>query len=314
MHQGVVKKSTGSWYEVITDSGDSVSCTIRGKIRLKGMRTTNPVAVGDEVVFERNEDGTGVITRIKPRRNYIVRKSVNLSHDAHILAANIDQAMLFVTLKEPPTLPAFIDRFLVTAEAYHIPAVLIFNKTDVYSSAELEVMRGFADVYRNIGYPCLEVSALHGSGLDEVKKLLASKVTLLSGHSGAGKSTLINAIDPSLNLKTSEISKAHLTGQHTTTFAEMFPLSFGGYVIDTPGIKGFGLVDFEKSEIAQRFPEMRALMHLCRFNNCMHLDEPQCAVKAAVEEGQIAMSRYDSYLRLCDPDGDDNHYRKSIYG
>lgn len=314
MHEGVVKKSTGSWYEVITDSGDSVSCTIRGKIRLKGMRTTNPVAVGDEVVFERNEDGTGVITRIKPRRNYIVRKSVNLSHDAHILAANIDQAMLFVTLKEPPTLPAFIDRFLVTAEAYHIPAVLIFNKTDVYSNDELEVMRGFADIYRNIGYPCLEVSALHGSGLDEVKKLLASKVTLLSGHSGAGKSTLINAIDPSLNLKTSAISKAHLTGQHTTTFAEMFPLSFGGYVIDTPGIKGFGLVDFEKSEIAQRFPEMRALMHLCKFNNCLHLDEPQCAVKAAVEEGRIAMSRYESYLRLCDPDADDNHYRKSIYG
>jgi ribosome biogenesis GTPase len=314
MHQGVVKKSTGSWYEVITDSGDAVSCTIRGKIRLKGMRTTNPVAVGDEVVFERNEDGTGVITRIKPRRNYIVRKSVNLSHDAHILAANIDQAMLFVTLKEPPTLPAFIDRFLVTAEAYHIPAVLIFNKKDVYNIDELEVMRNFADIYRSIGYTCLEVSALLGSGIEEVKKLLESKATLLSGHSGAGKSTLINAIDPSLNLKTSAISKAHLTGQHTTTFAEMFPLSFGGYVIDTPGIKGFGLVDFEKSEIAQRFPEMRALMHLCKFNNCLHLDEPQCAVKKAVEEGRIAMSRYESYLSLCDPDGDDNHYRKSIYG
>lgn len=290
-----------------------MNCRIRGKLRLKGMRTTNPVAVGDHVRVEA-VDGDGVITAIEPRRNYIVRKSVNLSKAAHILAANMDQAILVVTLKEPPTLPAFIDRYLVTAEAYHIPAVLVFNKMDVYSRAELEEVEAFMDIYRDIGYLCLSVSAVTRMGLDALKDLLRNKVSLLSGHSGVGKSTLINAIDPALDLRTSLISEAHQTGQHTTTFAEMHPLSIGGYVIDTPGIKGFGLVDFDKHEIAERFPEMRARMGNCKFHNCVHVDEPNCAVKEAVENDEIAWSRYESYLKLYFNESDDESYRKNIYG
>lgn len=276
------------------------------------MRTTNPVAVGDLVKFEETNPGEGVITAIEPRRNYIVRKSVNLARAAHILAANIDQAVLVVTLKEPVTLPAFIDRFLVTAEAYHIPAALIFNKIDRYSESELEELREFSDMYENIGYPCFEVSATEGTGLDAFAELLKDKVSLLSGHSGVGKSTLINAIDNQLDLKTKSISESHRMGQHTTTFAEMFPLQIGGYIIDTPGIKGFGLSDFEKSEIAERFPEMRERMADCKFHNCMHVDEPQCAVKDAVESGEIAWSRYESYLKLYFGESDES-YRKDIY-
>lgn len=312
MHSGVVIKSTGSWYRVQDDSGKLWECKIRGKIRLKGLRSTNPVAVGDRVKFEETGKGEGVVTQIEPRRNYIVRKSVNLSHRAHIIAANIDQAILVVTLKEPLTLPAFIDRFLVTAEAYHIPAILVFNKVDIYSDDELEYLREFESMYREIGYPGYEVSATSKKGLDDIRDLLRDKVSLLAGHSGVGKSTLVNALDEQLDLKTKTISDAHQTGQHTTTFAEMHPLKFGGYVIDTPGIKGFGLVDFEPHEIAERFPEMRALMSECRFNNCVHVDEPNCAVKAAVEEGKIAWSRYESYLKLYFGDKDDA-YRKDLF-
>ncbi len=276
------------------------------------MRTTNPVAVGDLVKFEETNPGEGVIAAIEPRRNYIVRKSVNLARAAHILAANIDQALLVVTLKEPVTLPAFIDRFLVTAEAYHIPAALIFNKIDRYSAAELEELREFSGIYQKIGYPCFEVSATERTGLDIFVELLKDEVSLLSGHSGVGKSTLINAIDSQLDLKTKSISESHRMGQHTTTFAEMFPLQIGGYIIDTPGIKGFGLSDFEKSEIAERFPEMRERMADCKFHNCMHVDEPQCAVKDAVESGEIAWSRYESYLKLYFGESDES-YRKDIY-
>lgn len=275
------------------------------------MRTTNPVAVGDRVVFD-TEGDTAVITDIEPRTNYIVRKSVNLSRAAHILAANLDQALLVVTLKQPETMPAFIDRYLVTAEAYHIPAVLVFNKIDLYADAERDSFREFADIYRDIGYRCIETSVVTEQGLSELKDCLKDQVSLLSGHSGVGKSTLINAVDSKLQLKTTSISEAHQTGQHTTTFAEMHPLTFGGYVIDTPGIKGFGLVDFERNEIAERFPEMRALLHQCKFNNCVHVDEPHCAVKDAVEEGEIAWSRYESYLKLYFNE-DDESYRKNIY-
>ena len=311
MARGVVIKSTGSWYRVQDESGKIFECRIRGKIRLKGMRTTNPVAVGDRVVFD-TEGDTAVITDIEPRTNYIVRKSVNLSRAAHILAANLDQALLVVTLKQPETMPAFIDRYLVTAEAYHIPAVLVFNKIDLYADAERDSFREFADIYRDIGYRCIETSVVTEQGLSELKDCLKDQVSLLSGHSGVGKSTLINAVDSKLQLKTTSISEAHQTGQHTTTFAEMHPLTFGGYVIDTPGIKGFGLVDFKRNEIAERFPEMRALLHQCKFNNCVHVDEPHCAVKDAVEEGEIAWSRYESYLKLYFNE-DDESYRKNIY-
>ncbi len=313
MEMGVVMKSTGSWYDVRSQDGKTVKCKIRGKIRLKGLRTTNPVAVGDKVRFEMQDEETGVITGIEPRMNYIVRRSVNLSRAAHILAANIDQALLLVTLKEPLTLPAFVDRFLVTAEAYHIPAVLIFNKIDIYSEAELDTLRGFASVYWDVGYRCLEVSAETGEGLETVRKLLANKVSLLSGHSGVGKSTLANAVDSGLKLRTAALSESFRMGQHTTTFAEMHPLSFGGYVIDTPGIKGFGLVDFEKTEIAERFPEMRALMSGCKSHNCVHVDEPQCAVKEAVEDGRIAWTRYDSYLKLYFNNEAEDTYRQNPY-
>lgn len=312
MQQGVIVKSTGSWYIIRNDEGLLVQSKIRGKLRLKGIRSTNPVAVGDRVHFEVDEAGVGQITGIEPRSNYIIRKSVNLSKAAHIIAANIDQAFLFVTLKEPETMPAFIDRFLVTAEAYHIPSILVFNKIDSYSPDELLVLREFEEIYRKIGYQCIEVSAIEGTGLNELKEMLKDKTTLLSGHSGVGKSTLINAIDPELNLKTLKISEANKTGQHTTTFAEMFPLKFGGFIIDTPGIKGFGLVDFNREEISERFPEMRALMDLCKYNNCSHTDEPQCAIKDAVDSGEIAWSRYDSYLKLYYGEQDD-HYRKDQY-
>lgn len=281
-------------------------------MRLKGMRTTNPVAVGDRVKFDHPEGESAVITTIEPRRNYIVRKSVNLSHAAHILAANIDRAILVVTLKDPVTLPAFIDRYLVTAEAYHIPAALIFNKIDLLSPEELEDMHALSSIYSDIGYPCFDASATKGVGLGAVKDLLLSKVSLFSGHSGVGKSTLINAIDSNLSIKTGSISAAHQTGSHTTTFAEMHALEFGGYIIDTPGIKGFGLVDFDKNEIAERFPEMRERMGACKFNNCIHVDEPDCAVKEAVENDEIAWSRYESYLKLYFNESDES-FRKNIY-
>lgn len=312
MTEGVVIKSTGSWYSVQTDTGEIVECKIRGKLRLKGMRTTNPVAVGDRVSIDRPENETAVIAKIHPRRNYIVRKAVNLSHESHILAANIDLAVLVITLKDPVTFPAFIDRYLVTAEAYHIPALLLFNKVDLFSEEEQIEMFKFAAIYEKVGYPCLFVSATENVGLEAFKEALKDKTSLVSGHSGVGKSTLINAIDSRLNIRTKSISEVHLTGQHTTTFAEMHALSFGGYVIDTPGIKGFGLVDFDKNEIAERFPEMRALMADCKFSNCVHVDEPDCAVKQAVEDEEIAWSRYESYLKLYFNESDES-FRKDIY-
>ena len=313
MQRGLVIKSTGSWYYVKEQSGTIVPCKMKGKYRLKGIRATNPVAVGDRVIIQNKEpEDTCVIEKIEDRKNYIIRKSSKLSKQYQLIAANVDQALLMVSMIKPKTLTTFIDRFLVTAEAYHIPAVLIFNKIDRYNEEDLDALREFSGIYEKIGYPCFEVSATEKTGLDIFAEVLKDKVSLLSGHSGVGKSTLINAIDDQLDLKTKSISDSHRMGQHTTTFAEMHPLQIGGYIIDTPGIKGFGLSDFEKAEIAERFPEMRERMADCKFHNCMHVDEPQCAVKDAVELGDIAWSRYESYLKLYFGESDES-YRKNIY-
>lgn len=278
------------------------------------IKSTNPVAVGDHVLFKLEKKGdeqTGVISKIFPRDNYIIRRSVNLSKQTHIIAANIDTAFLLVTLNNPPTFTAFIDRFLVTAEAYHIRAVILFNKIDTYNDDELLEIKLLAALYRKVGYECIGISAITGKNIDKVKNLMKDKVSMFSGHSGTGKSTLINAVEPGLNLRTAEISEQHLQGQHTTTFAEMFDLSFGGQIIDTPGIKGFGLVEIDKEELADYFPEFFALKENCKFNNCLHLEEPNCAVKEAVENEEIAWSRYKSYLQILE--GEEEHYRKDIY-
>lgn len=298
IHRGQVLKSTGSWYQVLSEDGEMYSCRIRGKFRTEGIKSTNPVAVGDKVKFEVEEEGTGVISTIEKRKNHIVRKSVNLSKRSHILAANLDQALLLVTLKNPRTYPAFIDRFSVNASAYHIPLVLVFNKMDIYDEEEMKELNELIGIYERIGFPCYKVSAEKQEGIDTVKELLKDKVTLLAGHSGVGKSTLINKIEPGFNLSTKIISKAYQGGQHTTTFAEMYPLKMGGFIIDTPGIKGFGLVDFEKEEMANYFPEMKALLPNCKYYNCLHIKEPHCAVKEAIEKGGIATSRYKSYLDM----------------
>lgn len=312
---GRVYKSTGSWYQVKTESGEHFDCRIKGKFRIKGIKSTNPVAVGDKVDFEPDPKGggdTGVITHIHERENYIIRKSVNLSKQTHIIASNIDQMFLLVTLNNPPTLTTFIDRVLVTAEAYKIRAVLLFNKLDAYTPDELAEMKYLAMLYREIGYQCIGISSLTGKNVDKVQDLMRDKTSLVSGHSGTGKSTLINAIEPGLDLRTSEISLQHQQGQHTTTFAEMFDLSFGARIIDTPGIKGFGVVDIEREELGNYFPEFFERKPDCRFHNCLHLDEPQCAVKDALEEGEIAWSRYRSYLQILEGE-DDQHYRTDIY-
>ncbi len=312
--QGTVLKSTGSWYQVKTDDGEIISCRIVGKLRLRGIKSTNPVAVGDVVDFEM-EDGenTGVIKEIHDRKNYIIRKSVNLSKQTQIIAANLDQAVLIVTLDFPKTFPRFIDRFLATAEAYNVPGVVVFNKVDLYNEAILDELEFFTYVYQDAGYKVLHTSVPGHLGLDELKEVLKDKTSLLSGHSGVGKSTIINSIEPSLDLKTSAISKSHEQGQHTTTFAEMFDLSFGGRIIDTPGIRGFGLVDMEKEEIGDYFPEIFALKSDCRFNNCLHLEEPGCAVKAAVDGGKLAYTRYDSYVNFVLGTDDEENFRKDIY-
>ncbi|RNL82756.1 ribosome small subunit-dependent GTPase A [Sinomicrobium pectinilyticum] len=317
---GTVYKSTGSWYTVKTDDGQVFDCRIKGKFRIKGIKSTNPVAVGDVVDFEPETDGsdsyrdagTGIIAHIHDRRNYIVRKSVNLSKQKHIIAANIDQVFLLVTLKNPLTLTTFIDRFLVTAEAYDIEAILLFNKADQYNEEELLEVKYLAAMYRQVGYECIGVSALNGKNIDKVKERMQGKVSMFSGHSGVGKSTLVNAIEPRLNLKTAEISGQHKQGQHTTTFAEMFDLGFDARIIDTPGIKGFGIIDMEKEEIGDYFPEFFARKGECRFNNCLHVDEPHCAVKQALEDGEIPWSRYKSYLQILE--GEDENYRTDIYG
>jgi ribosome biogenesis GTPase len=298
--KGVVIKSTGSWYHVLPEHGEPVECRIKGLFRIKGIKTTNPVAVGDLVEFEMENSGKGMIHKIGERKNYIIRKSINLSKQSHILAANVDQAMLIVTLALPRTSAGFIDRFLLTAEAYQIPTRIIFNKVDLFENdAELmKELNDFIGIYEKIGYECYKVSALKKSSVELLQKISKDKVTLVAGHSGVGKSTLVNAMDAKLDLKVGEISGVHFKGKHTTTFAEMHPLSYGGFIIDTPGIKELGLVDMKKEEIAGYFPEMRRLKDQCKFNNCLHVNEPKCAVIAAVENGEIAPSRYNSYLGI----------------
>ena len=299
MQEGVVIKSTGSWYEVRNDAGEVVLCRLRGKIRLDGLRTTNPVAVGDKVIYEKeNNKDTCVINKILPRYNVIVRKSVNLSKASHIIASNIDQAILVATIAHPRTSTGFIDRFLVTAEAYHIPVTIVFNKCDLYDEEQMAIAEDLISVFKNIGYNSFMLSAKTGFRCEELKEIMKGKVNLFSGHSGVGKSALINRLDPNLNVRVGDISEVHEKGKHTTTFSQMFPLAFGGYIIDSPGIKEFGLYDMEKDTLAQRFPEMRNLMHECKFSNCTHLHEPHCAIKAAVEQNLIAEWRYTDYCNM----------------
>lgn len=297
--QGLVIKSTGSWYQVRAEDGQTYDCRIKGKFRIKGIQTTNPIAVGDKVAFELEPNAeTGVIDQLHDRKNYIIRKSINLSKQAQIIAANLDQAFLIVTLASPRTSLGFIDRFLVTSEAYDIPTSLVFNKLDLFSPKGLEILEEYKAIYENIGYPCYEVSALKGTNVEQIKTLLKDKTTLFSGHSGVGKSSLINTILPGFEIKTGEVSEWSDKGQHTTTFAEMHELPFGGYLIDTPGIRELGIVDIEKEELSHFFVEMRERLNQCRFNNCRHINEPGCAVIKAVEEGEIEISRYESYLSI----------------
>lgn len=304
MKKGIVYRSTGSWYTV-ESQGVFYECRIKGKLRLKGIKSTNPVAVGDRVHFEIDshaQANEGNITQIEERQNYIVRKSVNLSKQTHIIASNIDQVFLLVTLNNPPTFPAFIDRFLVTAEAYQIPAVLLFNKIDTYTNAELDDLKMLQNIYQEIGYVTQVISAINGKGVDTIKILMQDKVSMFSGHSGVGKSTLVNAISPELALKTAAISKQHQQGTHTTTFAEMFALSDGIKIIDTPGIKGFGVVDMLPEEIGNYFPEFYKRKMDCKFHNCIHINEPKCAIIDAVENEEIALSRYTSYVQMMEED------------
>lgn len=312
--KGTVYKSTGSWYTVKSDEGSFYNCKIKGKFRIKGIKSTNPVSVGDIVNFtiEKIGDETiGIIDSIDERKNYIVRKSVNLSKQTHIIAANLDQVFLMVTLNNPPTHTAFMDRFLVTADAYQIPAIILFNKIDTYNEEELGEIKYLAALYRKIGYTCIGISAKTSKNVEKVKSLMEGKISMFSGHSGVGKSTLVNSIEPGLSIKTKEISKQHLQGQHTTTFAEMFDLSFDSRIIDTPGIKGFGIVDMEKEEIGNYFPEIFERKGDCKFNNCLHIDEPHCAIKEALENDEIAWSRYRSYVQMIS--GEDEHYRIDIH-
>lgn len=297
--KGIVVKSTGSWYTVMTDNNKICNCRLKGQFRIHGIRTTNPVAVGDKVEFEpEGKEGNGIINKIEPRTNYIIRRSINLSKSAHIIASNIDRLYIVASIMLPRTSTGFIDRLLVTAEAYHVPAALIFNKIDIYNNEAKERCSELMELYSSLGYPSYEVSAMAGTGIETLRRVLCDKVNLFTGHSGVGKSALVNALDPLLAIKTGEISSYHNKGMHTTTFAEMHPLSFGGYMIDTPGIKEFGLVHFESREISERFPEFRALLPKCRYKNCTHVHEPGCAVKQALDEGSINPGRYHNYLGL----------------
>jgi ribosome biogenesis GTPase len=291
-------KSTGSWYLVKAETGALLECRLKGKIRLDDRKTTNPVAVGDIVTVEMDKDGSNQISKIHPRRNYIIRKSINLSKQAHILASNLDQAVLVATLVAPRTSLGFIDRFLVTAEAYDIPAKIIFNKKDILDKESLELQDEIMKLYTDIGYDCFAVSSFDLKDIEFIKTLLKDKTTLIAGHSGVGKSTLVNAIEPKLDLRIGDISAAHSKGMHTTTFAELFPLSFGGNIIDSPGIKELGLVEMKKEEVGHYFPEILKRMNDCKFNNCMHVNEPHCAILKAVEEGEISPERYQSYLGI----------------
>ena len=308
--KGFVIKNTGSWYSVKTDDGKVVECKIKGNFRLKGIRSTNPVAVGDQVEITLNQEGTAFITHIDERRNYIIRKSQNLSKQSHIIAANVDQAFLIVTVNYPQTSTTFIDRFLASAEAYSVPVVLVFNKRDILSDDERHYQQSMVHLYETIGYECREISAATGEGVEGLHKLLKGKITLLSGNSGVGKSTLINQILPEANLRTAEISDAHNTGMHTTTFSEMLELPEGGYIIDTPGIKGFGTFDMEPEELTSYFREIFHFSKNCKFSNCTHTHEPGCAVLKALEDHYIAQSRYQSYLGMLE-DKDENKYREA---
>ena len=308
--QGLVIKNTGSWYTVKTDDGRIVDSKIKGSFRLKGIRSTSPVAVGDRVQLVTNQEGTAFISAIHDRKNYIIRKSSNLSKQSHILAANIDQALLIVTVNRPQTSTTFIDRFLASAEAYRIPVVLVFNKSDLLDDDEMRYQQMVMNLYETVGYHCLAISAETGVGVDEVRALLKGRISLLSGNSGVGKSTLINRLLPTANLRTAEISNAHNAGMHTTTFSEMLELPEGGWVIDTPGIKGFGTFDIERTELSSYFKEIFAFSKDCRFNNCTHTHEPGCAVLQALNDHYIAQSRYQSYLSMLD-DKDESKYREA---
>lgn len=309
--RGKVLKSTGKWYHVLLPDGSIIDCRVRGKLRLEGLRTTNPISVGDEVFLDekRDEEGKGVILDYEQRVNYIVRKSTNLSKQMHILAANIDRAYLLVTLKHPETHTVFIDRFLVAAESFRIPVTLLFNKVDLLNNEERFDLEAIMDMYRVIGYECVAISAISQDNCSFLREEIIGKQVMIAGHSGTGKSTLVNALDDTLQLRIGEISSAHHQGQHTTTFAEMHPLKSGGFIIDTPGIRAFGVVNLDKEVISHYFPEMRALIGQCKFHNCQHINEPNCAVKSELEEGTIYESRYWTYLQLMNNDEDDVHRR-----
>jgi len=299
--RGWVRKSTGSWYSVEECETHVLrQCRIRGKIRLKGIRSTNPVAVGDYVSFveDQNNPEQGIIEAIEPRKNYLIRKSVKLSHESHILATNVDQLLLFVTLNNPVTLTGFIDRVLVTAEAYDIPAILVFNKMDLYNAKDLEKVADLIAIYENAGYQTEQVSLTERQGLETIIKLMEDKVSMLSGHSGVGKSSLIKAIDPEIDVRVGDISNAHRSGQHTTTFAELFTLNNSIHIIDTPGIRAFGVIDFDERFLSHYFPEMAERMHDCKYSDCLHLDEPKCAIKTAIENGEISEERYKNYVSI----------------
>lgn len=315
--RGVVYKSTGSWYQVKTEDGEVYACKLKGKLRLQGLKSTNPIAVGDVVDFEVSKDGDeiiGIIKDFEDRKNYIIRKSVNLSKQTHIIAANVDLAFLVITLNNPETTTTFIDRFLVSSEAYRVETILLFNKLDVLDLSEYGELKYLAEIYREIGYQCIGISAKSGKNLDQVKALMTNKTSVFAGHSGVGKSSIINALDPEIDIKTKETSEQHMQGQHTTTFAELHETQFGAKIIDTPGIRGFGMINMEKEELGDYFREFFELKQDCKFNNCLHLNEPKCAVKQGLEEDSIAYSRYKSYCQILDDlEGDDGGYRKNQF-
>lgn len=315
--KGLVYKSTGSWYQVKTAEGENYSCKLKGKLRLQDLKSTNPIAVGDKVDFEVTKDGdetVGIIKDFEDRKNYIIRKSVNLSKQTHIIASNVDLAFLVITFNNPETTTTFIDRFLASSEAFSVETILLFNKLDALDDSEYGELKYLAEIYRNIGYRCIGISAKTGKNLDQVKVLMENKVSVFAGHSGVGKSSIINALDPEMDIKTKEISEQHMQGQHTTTFAEMHETYFGAKIIDTPGIRGFGMINMEKEELGDYFREFFKLKSQCKFNNCLHLNEPKCAVKKALEADEIAFSRYKSYGQILEElEDNDGGYRKNPF-